>query len=456
MSRVRMALLIGWAAFLNGTAFAQHEAVVPAAAVYSQLLFSENFPLIENSFVSAAREELYRKDTAALADLISKARAIREAYGSILKRHGVPIELIYLTLFEKELRGRPFGASERRIGRWFIAPDMARALGLSVDRMRDERADTQREANAAAKLLKNFYLQFLNWDLALAAFYLGPVEVKEISALSKKQNFWEMCRIGLMPRSGCEIVARLTALVSHITESDHAASDLAEAVFKINGGMSYRYITSTVLLRDGLERQRYTAERAFNFTASEAAAAYIRFSNHPRLAGLGLLSSERKGASDSVLVYIPRERRLENASSGRVTQLLDSVGLSVDDFLPRAPGLDHHRLLGGRTVNGKRCHVLESVPRAGDESTYGSRVQCIDDESKVPLLIEYYDKYGALVKTYEASKIGRHDGTLLAEEFSVRLWRDAATALSTIIPESFSTNVSRRIFTEQHLRFSDG
>lgn len=68
---------------------------------------------------------------------------------------------------------------------------------------------------------------------------------------------------------------------------------------------------------------------------------------------------------------------------------------NLDDYVEINPGEERHTLLKSETVQGKPCYVVESVPMQGGKK-YGKRVSSIDQQSFIPLRVEYYDRKAKL------------------------------------------------------------
>lgn len=108
----------------------------------------------------------------------------------IFDRHGLPVELVYLTVVESALNPfavSPAGAS----GLWQLMLPTGRSMGLTVNSLVDERFDVYKSSEAAALYLKQLYGLFDNWLLAIAAYNCGPGNVtKAIRRSGGKTTFW--------------------------------------------------------------------------------------------------------------------------------------------------------------------------------------------------------------------------------------------------------------------------
>jgi hypothetical protein len=72
---------------------------------------------------------------------------------------------------------------------------------------------------------------------------------------------------------------------------------------------------------------------------------------------------------------------------------------NLDDYVDINPAEERHTLLKTETVQGKQCYVVESLPIQGKKNCkYSKRINFIDQQSLIPLRIDYYDGKGELFK----------------------------------------------------------
>lgn len=110
---------------------------------------------------------------------------------NVLKKHGLPREVIYLAVIESALNNKalsPVGA----VGPWQFMRGTAQLMGLTVNAKRDDRTDWYKSTNAAAKYLKYLYKELDDWLLVIAAYNSGPVPVKRAIARTGSTNFWDI------------------------------------------------------------------------------------------------------------------------------------------------------------------------------------------------------------------------------------------------------------------------
>lgn len=101
----------------------------------------------------------------------------------ILKRNGVPSDLLYLACIESWLDPRARSGAGAA-GVWQIMPATAKQLGLEVNDSVDERYNLELATDAACRLLKQNLNRFGGkWESAAAAYNGGPTRVsRELDA----------------------------------------------------------------------------------------------------------------------------------------------------------------------------------------------------------------------------------------------------------------------------------
>lgn len=110
---------------------------------------------------------------------------------SVLKQHGLPTELKYLSVIESDLQSDAVSWAGA-VGPWQLMPGTARNLGLRVDRSVDERTDFYKSTHAAARYLTDLYGLYGDWLLVIAAYNGGPGNVNSAIRKSGSKNFWRL------------------------------------------------------------------------------------------------------------------------------------------------------------------------------------------------------------------------------------------------------------------------
>ncbi len=148
-----------------------------------------------------------------------------------------------------------------------------------------------------------------------------------------------------------------------------------------------------------------TSERLIDQYSSDSPKGdrtIIVFQKPASVAGTRFLTMENKGGEDDRWIFLPSLGKVRRIASAEGSGSFMGTDLSYDDIssADRDASLDAHRYLREETLDGKACHVIESVPKDA-KYQYSKMVSWIDKGSLVAWKIELYGKNGELVKLLE-------------------------------------------------------
>jgi hypothetical protein len=131
----------------------------------------------------------------------------------------LPADLVFITLVESALyvgSASPAGA----VGPWQFTAPTARAFGLRVDAVVDERTDLRRSTAAAGRYIRELILEFgagSSVMLALAAYNTGPARVKRaiqrVEDPIRQRDFWYLYRVRALPIETRQYVPKIVAAI---------------------------------------------------------------------------------------------------------------------------------------------------------------------------------------------------------------------------------------------------
>jgi len=143
-------------------------------------------PQLEKSII-----KYLEKKQATYLDLYGKSRYYFPIFEQALQKYNVPLELKYLPIVESSLNPKAKSRAGAT-GLWQFMFNTAKSLGLKVNSYVDERMDPIKSSDAAAKYLSELYIQFKDWNLAIAAYNYGPTNIKRVIKASGYSNFWNL------------------------------------------------------------------------------------------------------------------------------------------------------------------------------------------------------------------------------------------------------------------------
>lgn len=128
-----------------------------------------------------------------------RLQRLRPRLESILDSEGLPRQLVAVVLIESG--AQPLATSPRQArGLWQLIPATARRYGLTVTGKTDERVNLEAATRAAARYLRDLYIHFGDWPLALAAYNVGQDAVDGALAKSGSRSLWQLSAAGLLPQ----------------------------------------------------------------------------------------------------------------------------------------------------------------------------------------------------------------------------------------------------------------
>jgi outer membrane lipoprotein-sorting protein len=139
----------------------------------------------------------------------------------------------------------------------------------------------------------------------------------------------------------------------------------------------------------------------------------VEFLSPASVKGTRFLTMENKDGGDDRWIYLPELNRVRRVAAQEGGRSFVGTDLSYDDIssADRDVDKDTHKILREETLNGRACHVIESVPK--DKSyQYSRMISWVDKNNYVNHKLELYDRKGALVKRYEILELRDVQGRL--------------------------------------------
>ncbi len=125
---------------------------------------------------------------------------------------GVPAELAWIplieSLFKPVVRSRASA-----VGLWQLMAPTARLYGLRVDYFVDERRDPVKSTRAIARFILDYYAEFDDWHLAIAAYNGGKGRVGRAMLRTNATDFWSLATTRALPRETREFVPKILAAI---------------------------------------------------------------------------------------------------------------------------------------------------------------------------------------------------------------------------------------------------
>lgn len=166
---------------------------IPDSVYINRLKKMSSFiPLTFNQHVKNGIILYTEKRPAMTQKIISLGTYYLPIIEEILNEYGLPLELKAMAVIESAFN--PLAVSRARAkGMWQFMYNTARQYGLHITSFVDERLDPVASCRAAAQYLRDSYMIFGDWSLAIASYNCGAGNVmKAIRRSGGKTDFWEI------------------------------------------------------------------------------------------------------------------------------------------------------------------------------------------------------------------------------------------------------------------------
>lgn len=109
----------------------------------------------------------------------------------LLKKNGVPEDMVYLACIESYLNPRAYSGA-KAAGLWQFIPSTAKQYGLEVNEYVDERYNTEKATEAACRYLKTAYNKYGNWESVAASYNGGMGRISNEIAAQGEESAYDL------------------------------------------------------------------------------------------------------------------------------------------------------------------------------------------------------------------------------------------------------------------------
>jgi membrane-bound lytic murein transglycosylase D len=164
-----------------------------ADSVYIKRLTALNsfITLPYNSTVRNAIVFYTQKMPTRIPTILGLASYYMPLFEEIFDQHDLPLELKVMAIIESALNPTAVSRAKAR-GMWQFMLPAARQYNLTVNSYVDERYDFIASGHAAAKYLKDSYIVFGDWPLAIASYNCGIGNVNKAIRRANSRAFWDV------------------------------------------------------------------------------------------------------------------------------------------------------------------------------------------------------------------------------------------------------------------------
>jgi len=134
--------------------------------------------------------------------------------------------------------------------------------------------------------------------------------------------------------------------------------------------------------------------------------------------GISYLFLETAGQHDHYS-FLPALRRTMRISADALNQPFLATEFYVADMIPPNLDANTYRFAGEEEVAGRKCRLVESVPKSAGNALYGKTILAIDPTDLIVVRTQFFDVDLKPLKVWAAQKVETVDGVLTALDQSM-------------------------------------
>lgn len=151
---------------------------------------------------------------------LKRSGRFQELIQDELRRRHLPEDLMWLAMIESGFDAKaksPAGA----VGLWQFMPQTGAVYGLRQNKHLDERRNPRLATRAAAHHLRDLYMRFEDWNLALAAYNMGYEQLLDAIDRYNTTDFAELARQNALPNETANYVPKIAAAAIVANNLEH-------------------------------------------------------------------------------------------------------------------------------------------------------------------------------------------------------------------------------------------
>ena len=142
---------------------------------------------------------------------LERYRYYRKIVEAIVEKENLPKEIAYIPIIESTYDGKAISRS-KAVGFWQFKYQTAKTFGIEINQYIDERKDIEKSTISACRYIKFLYSKLKDWDLVIAAYNMGRVNLEKIIEKAGTNDFWELVRRGIIRKETRDFVAKFYAV----------------------------------------------------------------------------------------------------------------------------------------------------------------------------------------------------------------------------------------------------
>ncbi len=165
-----------------------------------------------------------------------------------------------------------------------------------------------------------------------------------------------------------------------------------------------------------------------------------------------LMRELKNGVTDQRVFFpaLGKTTRIVAESSGNEAFLGTDFSYNDMAFMERDPSLDSYRMLPEETYKGKKCYVIEALPK-NKAFFYAKTIIKVEKSKKLLMTAEFFDKSGKKVKQIELLNYKEIDGVNTPYDVKMTTFATNTASIISMKKIKFGLEIPEKIFTTKYL-----
>ena len=194
------------------------------------------------------------------------------------------------------------------------------------------------------------------------------------------------------------LTAALSPALLHAEDAVDIIKKSQDAFFSQGKDMK-AMVKMTLVSKSGQQRLRELTMLRKNGAGGEQ-KYFMYFHNPGDVRGTSFMVYKYPGKDDDRWIFIPAINLVNRIASKDSRSSFVGSDFTYEDVSGRDIEDDTHKYVKEESIQGKLCHVVESIPKNPTE--YTKKLSWVDKATYLPLKDEYYDVQGSLYKVFTA------------------------------------------------------
>lgn len=179
---------------------------------------------------------------------------------------------------------------------------------------------------------------------------------------------------------------------------------------------------------------------------------YTYFLKPADIARTAFLVHKKAEGNDDRWLYLPALDLVKRIAADDRRSSFVGSDFTYEDISGRLPILDDHEIVGTDSALGRTATKVKSTPKNPKTADYLYRITWVDDETKLPLKEEYFDKKGTLVRIFTVGKIEVIEGIPTAVERTMTKLKTRHTTVISLSEVTYKNPLAVKKFNERLLK----